>query len=194
VTSGTLFSHYKLPLQVYLGAIAIYTNAVKGLSALQLSRDLDCAADGMPPRSKAGSNSRIVASRRPNSSASRCNSRRQCSTSPASSPRLATSPLSTGDSAMTPTPREIGERQILPAGPGQSHVQLLHNAAFFRSPVLAPYVRAPRTVPLTHPDSTSTHRGGTRMHRWTVNPGRVKIPVPEFGSLVADQPTDQRSG
>jgi len=30
-----------LPLQVYLGALAIYTNAVKGLSALQLSRDLD---------------------------------------------------------------------------------------------------------------------------------------------------------
>jgi len=41
VTSGTIFAHHKLPLQVYLGAIAIYTNAVKGLSALQLSRDLD---------------------------------------------------------------------------------------------------------------------------------------------------------
>ncbi len=41
VTSGTIFAHHKLPLQVYLGAVAIYTNAVKGLSALQLSRDLD---------------------------------------------------------------------------------------------------------------------------------------------------------
>ncbi len=41
VTSGTIFAHHKLPLQVYLGAIAIYTNAVKGLSALQLGRDLD---------------------------------------------------------------------------------------------------------------------------------------------------------
>jgi len=41
VTSGTIFAYHKLPLQVYLGAIVIYTNAVKGLSALQLSRDLD---------------------------------------------------------------------------------------------------------------------------------------------------------
>lgn len=41
VTSGTLFAAHKLPLQVYLAAIAIYTNAVKGLSALQLARDLD---------------------------------------------------------------------------------------------------------------------------------------------------------
>ena len=41
VTSGTLFAFHKLPLKVYLGAVAIYTNAVKGLSALQLARDLD---------------------------------------------------------------------------------------------------------------------------------------------------------
>jgi len=41
VTSGTLFAHHKLPLQVYLGAIALYTNAVKGISALQMARDLD---------------------------------------------------------------------------------------------------------------------------------------------------------
>ncbi|WP_295429087.1 IS1595 family transposase [uncultured Thiodictyon sp.] len=41
VTSGTLFAHHKLPLQVYLAAVVIYSNAVKGLSALQLSRDLD---------------------------------------------------------------------------------------------------------------------------------------------------------
>lgn len=40
VTSGTIFAFHKLPLKVYLGAIAIFTNAVKGISALQLSRDL----------------------------------------------------------------------------------------------------------------------------------------------------------
>ena len=40
VTSGTIFANHKLPLKVYLAAIAIYTNAVKGISALQLGRDL----------------------------------------------------------------------------------------------------------------------------------------------------------
>lgn len=40
VTSGTIFAHHKLPLRIYLGAVALYTNAVKGLSALQLCRDL----------------------------------------------------------------------------------------------------------------------------------------------------------
>ena len=40
VTSGTLFAHHKLPLRFYLGAVALYTNAVKGLSALQMCRDL----------------------------------------------------------------------------------------------------------------------------------------------------------
>jgi len=40
VTSGTIFAFHKLPLKVYLAAIAIFTNAVKGLSALQLGRDL----------------------------------------------------------------------------------------------------------------------------------------------------------
>lgn len=40
VTSGTVFAFHKLPLRDYLAAIAIYTNAVKGLSALQLGRDL----------------------------------------------------------------------------------------------------------------------------------------------------------
>jgi transposase-like protein len=40
VTSGTLFAHHKLPLRIYLGAVALYTNAVKGLSALQMCRDL----------------------------------------------------------------------------------------------------------------------------------------------------------
>jgi transposase-like protein len=40
VTSGTIFACHKLPLRVYLAAIAIYANAVKGISALQLARDL----------------------------------------------------------------------------------------------------------------------------------------------------------
>ncbi|MDI1278887.1 IS1595 family transposase [Methylobacter sp.] len=40
VTSGTIFAFHKLSLKVYLAAIAIYSNAVKGISALQLSRDL----------------------------------------------------------------------------------------------------------------------------------------------------------
>lgn len=40
VTSGTIFAFHKLPLKVYLAAIAIYANAVKGISALQLGRDL----------------------------------------------------------------------------------------------------------------------------------------------------------
>ena len=41
VTAGTIFANHKLPLKTYLAAIAIYSNAAKGLSALQLSRDLD---------------------------------------------------------------------------------------------------------------------------------------------------------
>lgn len=41
VTSGTTLASHKRPLKVYLAAIAIYCNAVKGMSALQLSRDLD---------------------------------------------------------------------------------------------------------------------------------------------------------
>jgi transposase-like protein len=40
VTSGTIFAHRKLPLRTYLAAIAIFTNEVKGKSALALSRDL----------------------------------------------------------------------------------------------------------------------------------------------------------
>ena len=35
---GLRFTNY--PLRIYLAAIAIYTNAVKGISALQLGRDL----------------------------------------------------------------------------------------------------------------------------------------------------------
>jgi len=41
VTSGTLFASHKKSLKVYLIAIALFTNAVKSISALQLSRDLD---------------------------------------------------------------------------------------------------------------------------------------------------------
>ncbi|MFZ6800381.1 IS1595 family transposase [Undibacterium sp. Di24W] len=41
VTSGTIFAFHKLPLKMYLAAIAIYTNAAKGISALQMGRDLD---------------------------------------------------------------------------------------------------------------------------------------------------------
>src|SRR5687767_7502132 len=40
VTSGTLFSSRKLPMRDYLMAIAIFVNGAKGVSALQLSRDL----------------------------------------------------------------------------------------------------------------------------------------------------------
>lgn len=40
-TSGTVFHAHKLPLQLILMSIAIFANAVKGISALQLSRDLD---------------------------------------------------------------------------------------------------------------------------------------------------------
>ena len=41
VTSGTIFADRKLPIQTYLYAIALFVNAVKGLSAYQLSRDLN---------------------------------------------------------------------------------------------------------------------------------------------------------
>jgi transposase-like protein len=40
ITSGTLFAHHKMPLRVYLAAIVIFCNEVKGKSALALSRDL----------------------------------------------------------------------------------------------------------------------------------------------------------
>ncbi len=40
LTSGTLFASHKLPLQIYLAAILIFCNEVKGKSALALSRDL----------------------------------------------------------------------------------------------------------------------------------------------------------
>ncbi len=41
VTAGTIFANHKLPLKTYLTAIALYANAAKGMSALQLCRDLD---------------------------------------------------------------------------------------------------------------------------------------------------------
>ena len=41
VTNGTIFHGHKLPLQTILAAIAIFVNAAKGISALQLSRDLN---------------------------------------------------------------------------------------------------------------------------------------------------------
>ncbi|MDR3533411.1 MAG: IS1595 family transposase [Rhodopila sp.] len=41
VTSGTKFASRKLPIRDYLAAIAIFVNAVKGISALQRGRDLD---------------------------------------------------------------------------------------------------------------------------------------------------------
>lgn len=41
VTSGTLFSGHKLPMKTILMALAIFSNAVKGLSALQMARDLN---------------------------------------------------------------------------------------------------------------------------------------------------------
>lgn len=40
-TSGTLFASHKLPISVYLAAIVLFVNAAKGISALQLGRDLD---------------------------------------------------------------------------------------------------------------------------------------------------------
>ena len=40
VTSGTIFANRKLPIQTYLLAIVLFVNAVKGIPALQLSRDL----------------------------------------------------------------------------------------------------------------------------------------------------------
>jgi transposase-like protein len=44
VTSGTLFAARKLPFQVLLLAIGLFINAAKGISSLQVSRDLDIHA------------------------------------------------------------------------------------------------------------------------------------------------------
>jgi transposase-like protein len=40
ITSGTLFASHKLPLRMYLAAIAIFCNEVKGKSMVAMSRDL----------------------------------------------------------------------------------------------------------------------------------------------------------
>ncbi len=40
ITSGTLFAAHKAPLRMYLAAIAVFMNEVKGKNALALSRDL----------------------------------------------------------------------------------------------------------------------------------------------------------
>ena len=42
VTSGTIFANHKLPLTTYLAAIALYSNCAKGMSALEMSRQIDC--------------------------------------------------------------------------------------------------------------------------------------------------------
>ncbi len=42
VTTGTIFASRKMSLRDLLGAIAIFINGAKGVSALQVSRDLDC--------------------------------------------------------------------------------------------------------------------------------------------------------
>ena len=36
VTSGTIFAFHKLPLRLYLAAVILFANAVKGISALQM--------------------------------------------------------------------------------------------------------------------------------------------------------------
>jgi transposase-like protein len=41
ITSSTIFSGRKLPIRVYLVAIALFVNSAKGHSALQLSRELN---------------------------------------------------------------------------------------------------------------------------------------------------------
>lgn len=40
ITSGTIFAFHKMPLRMYLAAVAIFCNEVKGKSMLALSRDL----------------------------------------------------------------------------------------------------------------------------------------------------------
>jgi transposase-like protein len=40
VTCGTIFAHHKLPLRIYMAAVSLFVNAVKGISALQVGRDL----------------------------------------------------------------------------------------------------------------------------------------------------------
>lgn len=39
--SGTIFENHKYPLKIYLSVIFIFINSVKGISSLQLARDLN---------------------------------------------------------------------------------------------------------------------------------------------------------
>ncbi len=48
ITSGTLFASHKLPLRMYLAAIAIFCNEVKGKSMLAMSRDLGLSYKAAP--------------------------------------------------------------------------------------------------------------------------------------------------
>lgn len=54
VTSGTVFAYRKLPLQIYLAAMAIYTQHVKGVPALALTptsrSSWSCASGVVPSR------------------------------------------------------------------------------------------------------------------------------------------------
>jgi transposase-like protein len=43
-TSGTLFAYHKLHVRDYLAAIVLFVNAVKGISSLQMARDLGVSA------------------------------------------------------------------------------------------------------------------------------------------------------
>ena len=49
LTSGTTFHGRKLPMRDYLMAVAIFANAAKGISALQLGRDLDVSYNTAEP-------------------------------------------------------------------------------------------------------------------------------------------------
>ena len=49
VTSGTIFAFHKLPLRLYLAAAILFTNAVKGISALQVGRDLGVSHKNATP-------------------------------------------------------------------------------------------------------------------------------------------------
>lgn len=73
ITSGTLFASHKLPLRMYLAAIAIFCNEVKGKSMLALSRDL-----GLGSSSRLSMNSRTA--RRMTSTAAqlKCAAQKSC--------------------------------------------------------------------------------------------------------------------
>jgi transposase-like protein len=75
VTSGTIFAHHKLPLRVYLAAVAIYANAVKGLSVqpwFELVSFSTCRTVSREMRSNTSSSTNWSASRRKGQRARRC--------------------------------------------------------------------------------------------------------------------------